>query len=149
MLCILGGGCPMVASAIFGNQSLMGRNLNLCFICKVFWYSVDIVHADVVMERLHLKTFRGSCSIGFCRFSMTQISSLLRCCCLLTEKCIFSQREDKIMHFVFYTVKLIFYNINQVIYNNLWLGRTTRYLFIWIYNSPIELVACIAFLQQL
>lgn len=96
--------CVWEASAIFGNQSLMGRDLNLCFICQVFWYSVDIVNADVVMKRLHLK-LRGSCSIGFCRFSMTHISSLTCCWCLLIEKCIFSQREDKIMHFVFYTAK--------------------------------------------
>lgn len=110
------GGCSIVALATFGNQSLMGRNLNLCFICKVFWYSVDIVHADVVMERLHSK-FWGSCNIGFCHFSITQISSLKKCWILLTQKCIFSQREDKIMHLVFYTVNLIFYNIYQVIYS--------------------------------
>lgn len=111
-LVYLGGFCPMVALAVFGNQSLiMRRNQNLCFICKVFWYSVDIVNADVVTTRLHL-TFGVPVVLDFVAFSMTQISSLMKCCWhLLSEKCIFSQREDKIMHFVFYTINLIFYNI--------------------------------------
>lgn len=74
--------------------------------------SADIVNADVVMKRLHLN-LRGSCSIGFCHFSMPQSCSLK--CCLLTEKCLFSQREETIMHLVFYMANksLIFYRVSN------------------------------------
>lgn len=78
---------------------------------------VDIVNADVVMRRLHFD-FWGSCSIGFCHFSTTQICSLMKCC-LLTEKCIFSQREDTVMHLYFTKHNRVKSNLLLCISNNL------------------------------
>lgn len=70
--------------------------------------------------------FWGSCSIGCGRFSITQIFSLMKCCwCLLTKKCIFSQREDEIMHFVFYITNLNF------IYNKC-NTHTHTHIYMWV-----------------
>lgn len=74
----LGAVAPWLRWVFLGIKALKGRNLNLCFVRKVFWYGVDIVHADVVMGRLHSHC-RGSCSIGSCRFSKTQSSSTTCC----------------------------------------------------------------------